>query len=94
MNYEFEKQSGTDNGKRDDGVWIPFEVVKANALNGIPLLRAWREHLGLTQREVAERSGMNQTAYAEFERPDARPRHATLRKIADAMGLKVEQIAD
>lgn len=92
---DFLKLSRIYEENRDDSdVWIPHEVVKANALNDVPLIRAWREHLGLTQREVAERAGMSQPAYAKLERPDARPRRSTIKKIADAMELKVEQVAD
>jgi DNA-binding phage protein len=37
---------------------------------------------------------MSQPAYAKLERPDARPRTATLRKVAKAMGLSLEQLTD
>ncbi len=75
-------------------VWFPQEVVEANVVRGESLLRAWREHLGLTQAEVARRAGMSQPAYAKLERPDAHPRTATLRKIAQAMNLSIEQLTD
>jgi hypothetical protein len=41
---------------------IPQAVVEAHVLRDIPLVRAWREHLGLTQQQVAERAGMKQSA--------------------------------
>ena len=74
--------------------WFPQDVVEANVVRGDSLLKAWREHLGLTQVEVARRAGMSQPAYAKLERPDARPRTTTLRKIAKAMGLSLEQLTD
>ena len=54
-------------------------------------MRAWREHLGLTQAEVAARANMTQGAYAQMEN-SAKPRRASLKKIAKAMGLTVEQL--
>lgn len=75
-------------------VWFPQEVVEANVIRGESLLRAWREHLGLTQAEVAGRAGMSQPAYAKMEKPDANPRTVTLRKIAAALDLSLEQLTD
>ncbi|MEF3698529.1 helix-turn-helix domain-containing protein [Desulfolutivibrio sp.] len=71
---------------------IPHEVVRRTVLEGISLMRAWREHKGLTQTTVAEAMGVSQAAYAAMERPDARPRHVTLQKVARAMGLVTEQL--
>lgn len=71
---------------------IPQDIVERHVLEVIPLTRAWREHLGLTQAELAERSGMKQSAIARLERGDTTPRRATLRKLADAMRIGVEQL--
>ena len=71
--------------KRAEG--IPHEVVERHVLAGVPLVAAWREHLGLTQKELADRAGMKQSAIARIERPNARPRRATLARVADAMGI-------
>lgn len=78
----------------ESDVWFPQEVVEANVVRGDSLLKAWREHLGLTQAEVARRAGMSQPAYAKLEKPDANPRTATLRKIARALGISLEQLTD
>ena len=74
-------------------ILIPHEVVKAHILRGISMIRAWREHLGFTQEEVAKRAGMSQPAYAKIEKADARPKTITLKKIAEAMGIKAEQFS-
>lgn len=71
---------------------IPQEVVERHVLDGVPLVVAWREHLGMTQAEVARRAGMKQSAVARIERGDSRPRHATLRRLASAMGLHPGQL--
>ena len=39
---------------------IPEAVAKLALLNDYSALRAWREHLGLTQAEVASRLGISQ----------------------------------
>ena len=55
-------------------------------------MTAWREHLRLTQAEVAERMGITQSAYAQMEAAK-RPRKATLQKVAHALGLELDQLA-
>ena len=69
---------------------IPHEVVSL-MVEGASAARAWREHLGLTQAEVAERMGITQAALAQMEAA-ARPRKATRAKLATALGLDVEQL--
>lgn len=78
----------------ESDVWFPQEVVEANAVRGESLIKAWREHLGLTQSDLATKAGMAQSAVARAERPGSRPRTATLKKLADAMGLTVAQLID
>lgn len=69
---------------------VPNEVVNVAFERGVSPMSAWREHLGLTQAEVASRIGITQAAYAQMERVK-QPRKATLEKVADALGLAVEQ---
>ena len=78
----------------ESDVWFPQEVVEANVVRGDSLLKAWREHFGLTQAEVAKRAGMTQPAYAKLEKPDTNPRTATLRKIAKALGISLEHLTE
>lgn len=70
---------------------VPNEVVNIAYERGASPMAAWREHLGLTQAEVASRVGIAQAAYAQMERVK-QPRKATLEKVAAAMGLEVEQL--
>jgi DNA-binding XRE family transcriptional regulator len=70
---------------------VPNEVVNFVFDRDWTPMRAWREHLGLTQAEVAARAGVSQAAYAQMETA-ARPRQVTLKKIAAALGLTVEQL--
>lgn len=70
---------------------VPNEVVNLSFERGVSAMAAWREHLGLTQAEVAARIGITQAAYAQMERVK-QPRKATLDKVASALGLEVEQL--
>lgn len=74
-------------------VEFPHEVVAANVM-GDSLIKAWREYLGLTQEELAARAGIKKLAVARLEKPNANPRAATLKKLAEAMGILVEQLRD
>lgn len=71
---------------------IPQSIVEAHILREVPLVKAWREYLGMTQEQVAKKTGMEQSAIARLERGGVTPRLATLKKIAMAMGISVEQI--
>lgn len=73
---------------------IPHEVVGRVVAEGSSLLRAWREHLGLTQEEVARRAGITQAALSQMETPGSRLRKATRTKLAEAMGLDPEQLRE
>ena len=42
---------------------VPNEVVTLVFAGDLSPMRAWREHLGLTQAEVAARAGITQAAY-------------------------------
>lgn len=79
-------------GKPDEEVTLPHEVVGLHVIQGMSLVRAWREHLGLTQDDVARRMGVSRPAYAQMESKAARPRVATLKKIAEALGVELDQL--
>ncbi len=70
---------------------VPNAVVNLAYERGTGPMAAWREHLGLTQAEVAARIGITQAAYAQMERVK-QPRKSTLEKVAHALGLEVEQL--
>lgn len=77
---------------KTDALTLPHEVVARHLVEEVPLLRAWREYLGLTQAELAERLAVTQGQVAQWEAPGARPRHATLKRVAAALGLHVSQL--
>ena len=83
---EFEKMKSVQNAST-----VPYKVVNLSFDKNLTPMAAWREHLGLTQVQVASRMNITQAAYAQMERVK-KPRKATLQKVADALGLTVEQL--
>jgi predicted transcriptional regulator len=69
---------------------IPHDVI-SRSVGGATPVRAWREHLGLTQADVAERLGISQSAYAQQE-SSSRLRKASREKIAAALGIEAAQL--
>ncbi len=65
--------------------------MRLHLIDGLSLRRAWRI-LELTQAEVAARLGISQPALSQLESPRARPRRATLLRLAKALGVRVEQL--
>ena len=76
----------------DEQATIPPEVSEIAQKGRKSLARAWREHLGLTKEQVAARMGISPAALEQIEARSAKPRRATLAKVAAALGVKVEQL--
>jgi transcriptional regulator with XRE-family HTH domain len=51
-------------------------------------VETWRNYRNLTQRELAERSGLAVTTINEIETGKRRPRPSTLRRLASALGTE------
>jgi DNA-binding XRE family transcriptional regulator len=71
---------------------IPAEYAN-RLLNGDSPLRVYRDLRCLTQAALAERSGVNRVTVAEIETGRKRGSVATLRKLADALGVAVDDLA-
>lgn len=57
-------------------------------------LRMIRAKRGITQAELASLSGVSQTAIAEYEKDKRDLRTNTVRKLCEAMGVKVTYTID
>ncbi len=73
---------------------IPNDIVWKTIEKGYSLPRAWREYLGLTQKEVSSRMGISQAALSQIEKPGKKPRYKTLLKLAEALNLHPEQLRE
>jgi len=78
---------------RGDVPTVPFEVVKRIS-DGTHRIRAWREHRGMTQSELAARAKLTQGAIADIERGRRRPGTDALRGIASALGVHPSLLMD
>ncbi len=76
----------------EDGESVPNDVIWLTIDKGYTLVRAWREYLSLTQKEVAEKAGITQAALSQMESGEKKLRKATLEKLAEALGVSVEQL--
>jgi len=77
-----------------EDITIPHDVVGIIAKEGCNLLRAWRKYLRLTQKDVAQKAGITQSALSQMELSDSVKRSGTLEKLAMAMNLDIEQLTD
>ncbi len=71
--------------------YVPHEVVSMMVDNEWSIARAWREHLGVTQQEMAQRLGVSQSAYSQQESRGSL-RKASREKIAAALGISPDQL--
>lgn len=74
---------------------IPNELAKRNLLDGVPLLKCWREYFGISPDELERKSGVKKLEIVLIESGlIVNPRKLTLEKLAEAMNLALEQIQD
>ncbi len=76
-----------------DEVRLPGEVCEIMDNYNVSLQAAWRILRGLSQREVADKLGISQSAVSQLESPDSRPQKRTREKLAAIYGCKQEQIS-
>ena len=80
--------------QKQEVVYFPHEVVERHAIEGKSLVRAWREYKGLSQKLLAGKLGISQSAFSQMEKAGASLRRSTLERIAAALEVRVEQLTD
>ena len=75
----------------DDGNRVPHEVAIAIIRGKSPVL-AFRNHLGITLRELSERTGIAAGYLSEIERGHKPGSASALAQIAGALGIKVDTL--
>lgn len=68
---------------------VPLDIAERLALGGEHPLKVWRAYRGLSQTELAARSGVRQATISDIERGRSNGAAATLRDLAKALGLTV-----
>lgn len=63
-------------------------------LNGKNPLRVYRDLRGLTQAELADKAGVNRVTVAEIETGRKQGSIATLRALADALGVGLDDLTE
>ncbi|GGX62618.1 helix-turn-helix domain-containing protein [Saccharospirillum salsuginis] len=72
--------------------YVPHEVVGLQIKKGLSLIAAWRVYKGLNQKQLADRMGVTQPAIAQIEKAGVKAQAKTLQKVADALGVRLDQI--
>jgi transcriptional regulator with XRE-family HTH domain len=60
----------------------------------LPALRRLRLQVALSQKELAERTGMSQTTLSDLETGKTKARPSTMRRLADALGCTPRDLMD
>ncbi|MGI3213388.1 helix-turn-helix transcriptional regulator [Roseovarius tibetensis] len=76
----------------DEDELIPAQYVN-RLLNGESALRVYRDLRGLTQAALAEQAGVNRVTVAEIETDRKKGSVATLRALADALEIALDDLA-
>ena len=74
--------------------YIPHDVVGLQLEHGISLIAAWRKYRKMTQTALGKKIGISQPAMAQIEKKDAHPKDTTLKKIALALDVNIDQLTD
>ena len=75
----------------DDGSRIPHDVALA-IMRGANTVAAFRKHLGITLRDLSERTGVALSYLSEIERGLKPGSAATLSRIARALGTTIDSL--
>ena len=82
--YKQKKLQDSEFKKEYDALESEFDIIQA-------MIDA-RKQSGLTQKELAERTGINQADISKLENGTANPSIRTLRRLADGMGMKMKLV--
>ena len=80
--YKAKKLQDPEFKREYDALESEFEIIQA-------MIDA-RKQSGLTQKELAERTGINQADISKLENGTANPSLRTLRRLADGMGMRMK----
>ena len=73
---------------------MPADLLRASLDGTLHPLAAWRRAASLTQAQLAEKAGLRPASISDIEGGKIDPRLSTLKALAEALGLGVEDIID
>ena len=74
-------------------ITFPLAVIKAE-LDGSHPVKAWRDHRGLTERALAERSGVVRELIAQIEGRRKQGSVETMDRLARALGVPIDSLIE
>lgn len=75
-----------------DNETVPNDVVNLMFDQDVSLLAAWRIYRGLSQYDVAEQTGLTQSAISQAEKKGSKPQQKTCERLAVVYRCKPEQL--
>ncbi|MGF7433122.1 helix-turn-helix domain-containing protein [Mannheimia massilioguelmaensis] len=75
-----------------DNETIPNEVINIMFEQDISLLASWRVYRGLSQYEVADKTGLTQSSISQAEKKGSKPQQKTCERLAKVYQCKPEQL--
>ncbi|MDD2166245.1 helix-turn-helix domain-containing protein [Glaesserella parasuis] len=79
-------------GEDNHGDTIPNEIVNIMLDEDVSLLAAWRIYRKLSQYDVAEQTGLTQSAISQAERKDSKPQRKTVERLAKIYDCQPNQL--
>ncbi|MGX3067130.1 helix-turn-helix domain-containing protein [Ursidibacter arcticus] len=76
----------------DNSDTVPNEIVNIMIDEDVSLLAAWRIYRKLSQYDVAEQTGLTQSAISQAERKESKPQKKTLERLAKVYYCKPSQL--
>lgn len=71
---------------------IPSDLLEAMLDGSMHPLTAWRKAAGLTQGELSQKSGIRAATISDIESSKIDPRLSTIKAIADALGVDIDDL--
>jgi mRNA interferase RelE/StbE len=75
------------------GVYLPAELVD-RLIAGESPIRIFRELRGMSLEELAQRSGVRPSSLRRLDEGAAKPSLPTLRRLAEALGVDLDDLVD
>ncbi|MCL2304769.1 MAG: helix-turn-helix domain-containing protein [Planctomycetaceae bacterium] len=78
--------------QKEQNDYVPHEVAQRVLVENCSAARSWREFLGKTTEEIANRIGISEAEYVQWEALPKLTRRSLRKKIAQALGIRHEQL--